>query len=60
MWTPDQVGGLPQRWNHLVGYNEGPASLIHYTSGGPWFPEYRDCEHAEKWFAEHQSLLPKI
>ena len=24
-------------------------NLIHYTEGGPWFENYRDCEFAGLW-----------
>jgi len=58
-WLPPElVGGLPNEWNHLVGYDE-PCSnpkLIHYTQGVPAFPQTNDCEHADKWFAEHQMM----
>jgi hypothetical protein len=23
--------------------------LIHYTEGGPWFENYRNCEFAQEW-----------
>jgi lipopolysaccharide biosynthesis glycosyltransferase len=55
----DLIGELPDRWNHLVGYNppRKDASLVHYTLGGPYFNEYRDCEYAEEWRREQQSML---
>ena len=24
---------------------------MHYTRGGPWFPDFRDCDYAEDWMA---------
>lgn len=47
---PELVGELPNKWNHLVGYDapsENP-SLVHYTQGVP-FPRWptNDCEHNE-------------
>lgn len=53
------IGGLPPRWNHLVGYDAptDEVSLVHYTIGGPYFPEYADCEHAGAWFAEREAML---
>ena len=47
----DLIGAIPDRWNHLVGYNapRKDAALVHYTLGGPYFTEYRDCEYAEEW-----------
>lgn len=60
-WLPDEslIGELPRAWNHLVGYyNPTPGvSLVHYTLGGPYFDEYRDCEYAEDWRAELASML---
>jgi lipopolysaccharide biosynthesis glycosyltransferase len=50
-WT-EKVGDLTPEWNYLVGHSTGPAKLIHYTSGGPWFPEYQDCEYANEWREE--------
>jgi lipopolysaccharide biosynthesis glycosyltransferase len=48
------IGPLPGRWNHLVGYDppRSDAALLHYTSGGPWWTEYRDCEYAAQWHSE--------
>lgn len=53
------IGELPARWNHLVGYNppRADAALVHYTLGGPYFPEYADCEYAEAWRAERDRML---
>ena len=53
------IGELPQRWNHLVGYNppRADAALVHYTLGGPYFEAYRDCEYSAEWHAEHDAML---
>jgi hypothetical protein len=60
-WLGDDelIGSLPDRWNHLVGYNapRQDAALVHYTLGGPYFPEFRDCEYAKEWFAEREAML---
>lgn len=55
----DLIGEIPARWNHLVGYSEADpnAALIHYTLGGPYFNEYKDCEHAQAWFEAKQRAL---
>lgn len=55
----DLIGALPGRWNHLVGYNtpRKDAALAHYTLGGPYFDEYRDCEYSKEWFAERDAML---
>jgi lipopolysaccharide biosynthesis glycosyltransferase len=53
------IGEIPARWNHLVGYNppRKDAALVHYTLGGPYFEEYRDCEYAGEWRRERQAML---
>lgn len=55
----DLIGDIPARWNHLVGYNppRRDAALVHYTLGGPYFEEYRDCEYADVWRREQQAML---
>jgi hypothetical protein len=60
-WLGDDglIGELPRQWNHLVGYDapDPGAKLVHYTIGGPYFEEYRDCEYAAQWFAERDAML---
>ena len=60
-WLGDDnlIGALPDRWNHLVGYQppRPDAALVHYTLGGPYFDEYRNCEYAQAWFAERDAML---
>ena len=57
--SDDLIGAIPDCWNHLVGYNppRADASLVHYTLGGPYFDEYRDCEYGENWRRELQAML---
>ena len=57
--SEDLIGALPGRWNHLVGYDlpRREVSLVHYTLGGPYFEEYRDCEYGEEWRAERDAML---
>ena len=44
---PELIGGLPEKWNHLVGYDvDSEASLYHYTQGIPIFEETKDSPHA--------------
>lgn len=54
--SEELVGELPHRWNHLVDYDpELPIeeiSALHYTSGGPWFPDYAGCGYADEWRRE--------
>jgi hypothetical protein len=54
-WTDDaQIGELPLEWNWLVGeYDHSPdAKIVHYTLGGPYFSDYRDCDYADEWREE--------
>ena len=55
------IGALPARWNHLVDYDPAQPladlSLLHYTSGGPYFEATRDCGYAGEWLAARESLL---
>lgn len=51
-WLKDEeIGELDHTWNYLVGvYNDiDKPKLIHYTEGGPWFENYRNCEFAHLW-----------
>jgi hypothetical protein len=58
-WIADtQIGSLPLEWNWLVGeYEKNPdAKILHYTNGGPWFEEYKDCDHAQDWLDEQKRI----
>jgi hypothetical protein len=58
-WTEDRlIGGLEPEWNWLVGeYRHNPAArIVHFTLGGPYFPEYRACDYADEWFAERHLM----
>ena len=56
----DLIGDIPPRWNHLVDYDPPVAddelSLLHYTTGGPYFDDYKDCGYADLWFAERDRM----
>jgi lipopolysaccharide biosynthesis glycosyltransferase len=57
-WTK-RVGELSPKWNYLVGESpkvESPK-LIHYTLGGPYFNETRNCEYAKEWFDAKARML---
>jgi hypothetical protein len=60
-WLADDglIGGLPEKWNHLVGYSppRTDAALVHYTLGGPYFNECRDCEYSREWFAARDQIF---
>ena len=62
-WLEDDslIGAIPNCWNHLVDYDPScPASEIsnlHYTTGGPYFDDYKDCSYADLWFKERDRML---
>ena len=57
-WIDDElIGSLPREWNHLVGC-EPPnpnAAIVHWTLGGPWFDEFKDCEYNQEWLGSRFS-----
>ena len=59
-WLKDEeIGELDHTWNYLVGvYNDiEKPKLIHYTEGGPWFENYRDCEFHAEWKTELFNMM---
>ena len=52
----DEIGALPETWNWLEGWcKAGPGDtpkVIHYTRGGPWFPQWQNVAFADLWRAE--------
>lgn len=52
-WLSDDnlIGELPLEWNWLAGEYEYKKDVknIHFTEGGPWFNEYRDCDYSKEW-----------
>jgi lipopolysaccharide biosynthesis glycosyltransferase len=53
-WLKDEeIGSVDHSWNWLVGWykapKDGEPKVLHYTEGGPWFKEYRDCEYNDVW-----------
>jgi hypothetical protein len=58
----DEIGSLPTEWNWLEGWNDKPVvgtpKAVHYTSGGPWFDNWRDVAYVDLWDAEKASLEP--
>ena len=60
-WLGDDslIGSLPAAWNHLVGYDPANANVAnaHYTSGGPYFNEFVNCDYSADWFDAKQAML---
>ena len=65
-WLSDlEIGSLSHTWNWLVGWyrepQDGKPQALHYTEGGPWFPEYENCEYATEYYrVERQYLKSQI
>lgn len=58
-WLADEaIGFLPLQWNWLVGEYDyaSDAKIVHFTLGGPYFDDYRDCDYAAEWIAEHRAM----
>ncbi|KAF6146232.1 hypothetical protein GIB67_011704 [Kingdonia uniflora] len=59
-WLDDhEIGSIPFVWNFLVGHNEVDENdpktspkAIHYTTGGPWFEAWKNCDFADLWLNE--------
>jgi len=59
-WLKDEeIGELDHTWNYLVGVYDDVETpkLIHYTEGGPWFENYRECEFHELWKNELKDMM---
>jgi lipopolysaccharide biosynthesis glycosyltransferase len=59
-WLKDEeIGELDHTWNYLVGVYDDidKPKLIHYTEGGPWFENYRNCEFHSEWKQELQDMM---
>lgn len=56
-WT-DRIGTLPPEWNYLVGEDQPEVvpKIVHYTLGGPYFPEYANCDFSSEWFETEQRM----
>ena len=53
------IGDLPLEWNWLVGEYEHKDGVknVHYTEGGPWFEQYKDCDYSQDWFANYKEAM---
>jgi len=64
-WLRDNlIGQISHEWNWLVGWYKEPADghpkMLHYTEGGPWFDDYKDCEYANEYYKIERKLNQKI
>lgn len=57
-WLQDgEIGELPESWNWLAGWsrNVGTIHAVHFTGGGPWFPEAA-VPFADEWVGERDRM----
>lgn len=64
-WVGDDglIGELPRGWNFLEGEYPKPEQTpyaVHFTNGGPWFPNKRNVDYADLWLAERDLYLASI
>tara|TARA_Y100000591_G_scaffold100566_1_gene85405 strand:- start:3406 stop:4113 length:708 start_codon:yes stop_codon:yes gene_type:complete len=61
-WLDDRlIGKIDYSWNWLVGWykqkrNKKP-NAIHFTEGGPWFENYKNCEFSDIWREYESDML---
>lgn len=58
----DDIGALPVTFNHLVDeypYSKG-AKLLHFTNGGPWYPDYEGGDYCAEWMHTYHRLMERM
>jgi len=63
-WLDDtEIGSIDVKWNWLVDtydvQSHNMPLALHYTEGGPWFENYRNCSFSDLWYKEKDILLHK-
>lgn len=57
--SEELIGEISQKWNHLVDYNDkreiSEISNLHWTEGGPYFKNYKNCGYNEIWLNEFKN-----
>ena len=66
-WLKDEeIGEINEGWNFIPGISvntekakqEGiNVKAVHFSEGGPWFPEYREVPYADEWFKNYKDAL---
>ena len=54
-WLRDEeIGEIPLQWNWLVDWYQEPVDgfpfALHFTEGGPWLDQYKNCSYNQEWF----------
>jgi len=54
-----EIGRIPKTWNWLVGEYEYNvmANNVHFTLGGPYFKEYKNCDYSHEWFTLYDDTI---
>ena len=63
-WLKDsEIGSMHEEWNWLDGHSpeDIEAKNVHFTTGGPWFKEWKcmrakDGEYAAEWNADYSNI----
>ena len=46
----EEIGEIDKKYNYLVGYyNDNNYKALHYTDGGPWYENFKNCEFNQEW-----------
>ena len=50
-WTSEEnIGEIDKKYNYLINYYfDNNFKALHYTDGGPWHENYKNCEFATEW-----------
>lgn len=58
----DQIGDLPESWHWIAGHSSSAITpkLVHWTEGGPWFPNFRNVPYANEWREERTRWLRSV
>ena len=61
-WLKDEeIGEFSHEWNWLTDWyqepKDGKPKALHYTEGGPWFENYRNCEYHNEWKLELHKMM---
>jgi len=54
------IGVVPESWNFIPNHSEknsNTINMIHYTEGGPWFKDYRNCRYGDLWYEAFSDYL---
>lgn len=54
MWLNNSdIGSIDKTWNWLVNWyqepKDGHPNALHFTEGGPWIDNYKDCQYSNIW-----------